>query len=61
MTAFRFTLGIPVDNHGKNRASFKVGPILDGLFLGYVPGMLLLAQAGFSGACVLVVMYSNPK
>lgn len=36
-------------------------PLLLGLFLGYVPGVLLLAQAGFSAVCVLVVMYSNPK
>ncbi|MCC9192121.1 DUF6297 family protein [Arthrobacter sp. zg-Y916] len=36
-------------------------PLLLGLFLGYVPGVLLLAQAGFSAVCVLVVMYSSPK
>ncbi|MER1997366.1 MAG: DUF6297 family protein [Arthrobacter sp.] len=36
-------------------------PLLLGLFLGYVPGVLLLAQAGFSAVCVLVVMYSQPK
>lgn len=36
-------------------------PLLLGLFLGYVPGMLLLAQAGFSAVCMLVVMYSHPK
>ena len=36
-------------------------PLLLGLFLGYVPGVLLLAQAGFSAVCVLMVMYSNPK
>ncbi|UYB35961.1 DUF6297 family protein [Arthrobacter koreensis] len=35
-------------------------PLLLGLFLGYVPGVLLLAQAGFSAVCVLVVMYSRP-
>ncbi|MBD7994655.1 hypothetical protein H9639_05025 [Arthrobacter sp. Sa2CUA1] len=34
-------------------------PLLLGLFLGYVPGVLLLAQAGFSAVCVLVVMYSS--
>lgn len=34
-------------------------PLLLGLFLGYVPGML--AQAGFSAACVLVLMYSDWK
>ncbi|MBO0895336.1 hypothetical protein [Arthrobacter sunyaminii] len=33
-------------------------PLLLELFLGYVPGLLLLAQAGFSAVCVLVVMYS---
>ncbi|MCC9173833.1 DUF6297 family protein [Arthrobacter sp. zg-Y179] len=36
-------------------------PLLLGLFLGYVPGVLLLAQAGFSAVCVLLVMYSRPK
>lgn len=36
-------------------------PLLLGLFLGYAPGVLLLAQAGVSAVCVLVVMYSNPK
>ncbi|GAA1348566.1 hypothetical protein GCM10009636_03880 [Arthrobacter koreensis] len=36
-------------------------PLLLGLFLGYVPGVLLLAQAGFSVVCVLVVMYSSPN
>ncbi|KAD4059905.1 hypothetical protein GD627_02130 [Arthrobacter yangruifuii] len=36
-------------------------PLLLGLFLGYVPGALLLAQAAFSAGCVLMVMYSNPK
>ncbi|GAA1908303.1 hypothetical protein GCM10009688_10540 [Arthrobacter gandavensis] len=36
-------------------------PLLLGLFLGYVPGVLLLAQAGFSAVCVLVVMYSQPR
>ena len=36
-------------------------PLLLGLFLGYVPGVLLLAQAGFSALCVLVVMYSGRK
>ncbi|MFZ3453793.1 DUF6297 family protein [Arthrobacter sp. 7Tela_A1] len=36
-------------------------PLLLGLFLGYVPGVLLLAQAGFSAVCVLVLMYSQPK
>ncbi|WAP50632.1 hypothetical protein OL239_11380 [Arthrobacter sp. ATA002] len=36
-------------------------PLLLGLFLGYAPGALLLAQAGFSAVCVLMVMYSNPK
>lgn len=36
-------------------------PLLLGLFLGYVPGVLLLAQAGFSAVCVLAVMYSQPK
>ena len=36
-------------------------PLLLGLFLGYVPGVLLLGQAGFSAVCVLVVMYSQPK
>ena len=35
-------------------------PLLLGLFLGYVPGSLLLAQSGFSAVCVLVVMYSRP-
>lgn len=35
-------------------------PLLLGLFLGYVPGVLLLAQAGFSAVCVLVVMYTDP-
>ncbi|MBP3036519.1 hypothetical protein J2M53_09680 [Arthrobacter sp. zg-ZUI100] len=36
-------------------------PLLLGLFLGYAPGVLLLAQAGFSLACLLVVMFSDPK
>ncbi|MCC9144476.1 MULTISPECIES: DUF6297 family protein [unclassified Arthrobacter] len=36
-------------------------PLLLGLFLGYVPAVLLLAQAGFSVVCVLLVMYSRPK
>ena len=36
-------------------------PLLLGLFLGYVPGVLLLAQAGFSAVCVLVLMYSSSK
>jgi hypothetical protein len=36
-------------------------PLLLGLFLGYAPGVLLLAQGGFSAACVLMAMYSNPK
>ncbi|MCQ1999947.1 DUF6297 family protein [Arthrobacter zhaoxinii] len=36
-------------------------PLLLGLFLGYVPMVLLLAQAGFSAVCVLLVMYSRPK
>ena len=36
-------------------------PLLLGLFLGYVPGVLLLAQAGFSAVCVLGLMYSSPK
>lgn len=36
-------------------------PLLLGLFLGYAPGVLLLAQAGFSTVCLLMVMYSNPK
>ncbi|MBF4994409.1 hypothetical protein ITX31_09825 [Arthrobacter gandavensis] len=36
-------------------------PLLLGLFLGHVPGGLLLAQAGFSTVCVLVLMYSSPK
>lgn len=36
-------------------------PLQLGLFLGYVPGVLLLAQAGFSAACVLVVMYSRAR
>ncbi len=36
-------------------------PLLLGLFLGYVPGGLLLAQAGFSAVCVLVVTFSQPK
>ncbi|UPO76395.1 DUF6297 family protein [Arthrobacter sp. Helios] len=36
-------------------------PLLLGLFLGYVPGVLLLAQAGFSAVCVLAAMYSGPK
>lgn len=35
-------------------------PLLLGLFLGYVPGVLLLAQAGFSAVCVLVLTYSRP-
>ena len=34
-------------------------PLLLGLFLGYVPVVLLLAQAGFSAVCVLVLMYSS--
>ena len=34
-------------------------PLLLGLFLGYVPWVLLPAQAGFSAAYVLVVMYSK--
>ncbi|WP_433122530.1 DUF6297 family protein [Arthrobacter koreensis] len=36
-------------------------PLLLGLFLGYVPGVLLVAQVGFSAVCVLVVMYSDPR
>ena len=36
-------------------------PLLLGLFLGYAPGVLLLAQAGFSGVCVLLLMFSNPR
>ncbi|WP_091601158.1 DUF6297 family protein [Arthrobacter koreensis] len=36
-------------------------PLLLGLFLGYVPGVLLLAQAGFSAVCVLVVIYANAR
>ncbi|MBO0895308.1 DUF6297 family protein [Arthrobacter sunyaminii] len=36
-------------------------PLLLGLFLGYAPGVLLLAQTGFSAVCLLMVMYSNPK
>ena len=36
-------------------------PLLLGLFLGYAPGVLLLAQAGFSAVCVLLLMFSNPK
>lgn len=36
-------------------------PLLLGLFLGHVPGLVLLAQAGFSVGCVLVVMYSRQK
>ncbi|MEB7447281.1 DUF6297 family protein [Arthrobacter koreensis] len=34
-------------------------PLLLGLFLGYVPGSLLLAQAGFSAVCVLAAMQSQ--
>ena len=34
-------------------------PLLLALFLGHVPAALLLAQAGFSVVCVLVVMYSS--
>lgn len=36
-------------------------PLLLGLFLGYVSGVLLLVQAGFFAVCVLVVLYSQPK
>nr|WP_269440152.1 DUF6297 family protein [Arthrobacter sp. zg-Y769] len=36
-------------------------PLLLGLFLGHVPAVLLLAQAGFSTVCVLLAMYSRPK
>lgn len=36
-------------------------PLLLGLFLGYVPCVLLLAQTGFSAACILQVVFSNPK
>lgn len=36
-------------------------PLLLGLFLGYVPGVLLLAQAGFSAVGVLVLMFSSPR
>ena len=34
-------------------------PLLLGLFLGYVPAALLLAQAVFSAGCILLVMYSR--
>ncbi|MET4059411.1 hypothetical protein ABIB35_000942 [Arthrobacter sp. UYP6] len=46
---------------GLDTTLVAVVPLLLGMFLGYVPGVLLLAQAGFSAACVLVVMYSSPK
>ncbi|MDK1326463.1 DUF6297 family protein [Arthrobacter sp. zg-Y1143] len=36
-------------------------PLLLGLFLGYVPGALLLGQAVFSAGCALLVMFSNPR
>lgn len=36
-------------------------PLLLGLFLGYVPAVLLLAQAVFSAGCLLLVMFSNPQ
>ena len=36
-------------------------PLLLGLFLGYVPGVLLLTQAAFSAVCVLVLMFSSPR
>lgn len=41
-------------------AAFLTVLLLLGLFLGYVP-RVLLAQAGFSTVCVLIVMDSNPK
>ena len=34
-------------------------PLLLGLFLGCVPGVPLLAQAGFSVVCVLVLLPSQ--
>ncbi|WP_341392919.1 hypothetical protein [Arthrobacter sp. G119Y2] len=36
-------------------------PLLLGPFLGYVPRVLLLAPAGFSAVCVLVMMYTWVK
>ncbi|MFF2675889.1 DUF6297 family protein [Arthrobacter koreensis] len=36
-------------------------PLLLGLFLGYVPGVLLMAQAGFSAVGVLVLLHSSPR
>jgi hypothetical protein len=46
---------------GMDTTLLALVPLLLGLFLGYAPGVLLLAQAGFSAACVLMAMYSNPK
>jgi hypothetical protein len=46
---------------GMDTTLLALVPLLLGLFLGYAPGVLLLAQGGFSAACVLMAMYSNPK
>ncbi len=46
---------------GLDTILLAAAPLLLGLFLGYVPALLFLVQAVFSAACVLMVMYSNPK
>ena len=46
---------------GLDTVLLAAAPLLLGLFLGYVPALLFLVQAVFSTACVLLVMYSNPK
>lgn len=46
---------------GLDTVLLAAAPLLLGLFLGYVPALLFPVQAGFSAACVLLVMYSNPK
>lgn len=46
---------------GLDAILLAAAPLLLGLFLGYVPLVLLLAQTGFSAVCVLLVMYSNLK
>lgn len=46
---------------GMDTTLLALVPLLLGLFLGHAPGVLLLAQAGFSAVCVLMAMYSNPK
>ncbi|MDK1361946.1 DUF6297 family protein [Arthrobacter sp. zg-Y1219] len=46
---------------GPDTTLLALVPLLLGMFLGYAPAALLLAQAGFSAGCVLLVMFSDPK